>query len=154
MYKRQVYFRGDCSGVKGRKGQHGVGLAVKKEIVKKAGKDGIAIECISARLLKARISIKSTSVTFVVVYTPTGDATEEKAKYMAALNSTVNRCPPGNTSSLWPTRTPERGREEREAGKQTARCWALMAETCSTKTANYYTPFCRRQQTCSSEHLL
>ena len=31
----RVYFSGDCSGVKGRKGQHGVGPAVKKEIVKK-----------------------------------------------------------------------------------------------------------------------
>ena len=59
----RVYFNGDCSGVKGRKGQHGVGLAVKEEIVKKAGKDGIAVECINARLLKARISIKSTFVT-------------------------------------------------------------------------------------------
>ena len=52
--------------VKGRKGQHGVGLAIKEEIVKKAGEDGITIECISARLLKARISIKSNIVTFVV----------------------------------------------------------------------------------------
>ena len=56
----RVYFSGDCSGVKGKKGQHGVGLAIKEEIVKKAGKDGIAIECISARLLKARLSIRST----------------------------------------------------------------------------------------------
>ena len=31
----RVYFGSDCSGVKGRKGQHGVGLAVKEEIVKK-----------------------------------------------------------------------------------------------------------------------
>ena len=38
----------DCRIVKGRKGQHGVGLAIKEEIVKKAGEDGIAIECISA----------------------------------------------------------------------------------------------------------
>ena len=90
----RVYFSGDCSGVKGRKGQHGVGLAVKEEIVKKAGKDGIAIECISARLLKARISIKSTFVTFVVAYAPTEDAAQgEKAKYMAALNSTVAPVP-------------------------------------------------------------
>ena len=43
--------------VKDRKGQHVVGLAIKEEIVKKAGEDGIAIECISTRLLKARISI-------------------------------------------------------------------------------------------------
>ena len=59
------FFSGDWSGVKGRKEWHGVGLAIKEEIVKKAGEDGITIECISARLLKARISIKSTFVTFV-----------------------------------------------------------------------------------------
>ena len=29
----RVFFSGDCSGVKGRKGQHGVGLAIKEEIV-------------------------------------------------------------------------------------------------------------------------
>ena len=87
----RVYFCGDCSGVKG---QHGVGLAVKEEIVKNAGKDGIAIECISARLLKVRFSIQSTFVTFVIAYAPTEDATDgEKAKYMAALNSTVKPVP-------------------------------------------------------------
>ena len=50
-----VYFSGDRSRVKVRKGQHGVGLAMKEEIVKKAGKDGIAIECLRARLLKAQM---------------------------------------------------------------------------------------------------
>ncbi|CAN0328179.1 unnamed protein product, partial [Ascophyllum nodosum] len=70
--------------------QHGVGLAVKENIVKKAGENGITIECISARLLKARIPIKSNFVTFVVAYAPTEEAPEEqKAKYMAALNCTV-----------------------------------------------------------------
>ena len=54
----RVFFSGDCSMVKGGKGQHGVGLAIKKEIIKKAGEDSITVECISARLLKARISIK------------------------------------------------------------------------------------------------
>ena len=38
------FFSGDCSGVKGRKEQHRVGLAVKEEIVKKAGEDDITIE--------------------------------------------------------------------------------------------------------------
>ena len=52
--------------IKGKKGQHEVRLAIKEEIVKKAGEDGITIECISARLFKARISTKSNSVTFVV----------------------------------------------------------------------------------------
>ena len=87
-------FSGDCSGLKGRKGQHGVGLAIKKNVVKKAGEDGIVIECISARLLKARTLIKSIFVTFVVAYAPTEEAPEgQKAKYMAALNCTVASVP-------------------------------------------------------------
>ena len=67
----RVFFSGDYSMVKGRKGQHGVGLAIKEEVVKKAGEDGITIECISARLRKALISIKSNFVTSVVAYAPT-----------------------------------------------------------------------------------
>ena len=35
---------------KGRKGQHGVGLAIKENILTKIGEDGIAIKCINARL--------------------------------------------------------------------------------------------------------
>ena len=65
-----VYFSDDCSGVKGRKGQHGVGLVIKEKIVKNDGKDGIAIESSSVRVLMARISIKLNFVTFVVVYAP------------------------------------------------------------------------------------
>ena len=80
--------------VNGRKGQHGVGLAIKENIVKKAGEGGITIECISASLLKVRISIKSNFVTFVVAYAPTEEATEgQKAKYTAALNCTVASVP-------------------------------------------------------------
>ena len=71
------FFSGDCSIVN-MKGQHGVGLAIKEEIAKKAGEDGITIECISARLLKARISIKSNFVTFVVAYGSTEEAPEEQ----------------------------------------------------------------------------
>ena len=90
----RVFFCGDCSMVKSRKGQHGVGLAMKEEIVKTASEDGITTECISARLLKVRISIKSNVVTFVVAYAPTEEASEgQKAKYMAALNCTVASVP-------------------------------------------------------------
>ena len=86
----RVIFSGDCI----RNGQHGVGLAIKEEIVKTAGEDGIAIECICARLLKARISIKSNFVTFVVAYAPTEEAPGgQKAKYMEALNCTVASVP-------------------------------------------------------------
>ena len=59
-----VFFSGDCSGLKGRKGQHGVGLAMKEKSVKNDGKDGIAIKCIGARLLKTQTSIKSHFFTF------------------------------------------------------------------------------------------
>ena len=69
-------------------------MAKKEEIVKKAGEDGIAIECISARLVKVQISVKSNFVTFVVAYAPTEEAPEgQKAKYMAALNCTVASVP-------------------------------------------------------------
>ena len=52
-YGYRVFSSGDCSGTRGRKGQHGGGLAIKEEIVQTAGEDGIAIVCISARFLKA-----------------------------------------------------------------------------------------------------
>ena len=67
----RVFFSGECREVKGRKGQHEVGLAIKEEIVKKAGEDGITIECISTRVLKARISIKSNFVMLMVADAPT-----------------------------------------------------------------------------------
>ena len=55
---------------------------------------GITIECISARLLKARISTKPNFVTFVVAYAPTEETPEgQTAKYMAALNCTVASVP-------------------------------------------------------------
>ncbi|CAN0463371.1 unnamed protein product, partial [Ascophyllum nodosum] len=72
----RVFFSGDCSGVEEREEQHGVGLTIKEEVVKKAGEDGIIIECISARLLKARISITLNFVTLVVAYAPTEEAPE------------------------------------------------------------------------------
>ena len=93
-FEYRVFLSGDCSGVKDRKGQHGVGLAMQEKIIKKAGEDGITIECISACLLNARISIKSNFVTFVVAYAPTEKTPEgQKAKYMAALNCSVASVP-------------------------------------------------------------
>ena len=77
-------------GIRGKKGQRGVGLAIKEEIVKKADKDGITIECINTRLPKASIPIKSTS--FYVCGRLPADRDRDRggeAKYMSALNSTV-----------------------------------------------------------------
>ena len=90
----RVIFDGNCSMVKGRKGQHGVRLAIKEKIVKTTGEDGSAIKCISARLLKALISNKSNFVTFEAAYAATEEAPKgQKAKYMAALNCTVASVP-------------------------------------------------------------
>ena len=124
--------------VKGRKGQHGVGLAI-KEIVKKAGEDGIAIECISARFLKARISVKLNFVTFVVAYAPTEAAPEgQKAKYMAALNCTVASVPTRECVFVLTDANARTGKRAEGEEKQTARCWAHVVETSSTKMANYW----------------
>ena len=80
--------------VKGTKRQHVVRLAIKQEIVKKAGEDGITVECMSASLLKARTSMKSNFVTFVVAYAPSDEAPEkQKAKYMAVLNCAIASVP-------------------------------------------------------------
>ena len=98
--------------VKGRKGQHGVGLAIKEKIVKTTGEDGITIECISARLLKARISNTSSFVTFVAAYAPTEEAPKgQKAKYVAALNCTVASVPARGISLCF-NRRERRDREE------------------------------------------
>ena len=51
-------------------------------------------ECISAKLLNTRISIKPNIVTFVLTYAPTEKAPEgQETKYMAALKSTVGSMP-------------------------------------------------------------
>ena len=129
----RVYFSGDCSGFKGKKEQHGVRLVITEEIVKKAGKDGITIACISAHLLKARRSIKSNLITFMVAYAPTEEAAEgQKTKYMAALSSTLASMPTQKCVLFWPTRTPGQGRQVREAGKQSIRCWAHKPRKCQT----------------------
>ena len=135
----RVFFSGDCSGVKSRKGQHEIELAIKEEIVKNAGgEDGIAIECISARLLKAQISIKLNFVTFVGDYAPTEEAPEgKKIKYMAALNCTVASVSAREYVSVSTDANAWTGKRVRAEEKQTARCWAYMAGTCSTKTENY-----------------
>ena len=81
-----VYFSVLCGGGQKEKGRHGVGLAIKEEIIKKVGKHSIAIECISH--LTARILIQPDCVAFVVAYAPTEEAAEgQKAKYVTALNS-------------------------------------------------------------------
>ena len=75
----------------------------------------------------------------MVAYAPTEDATGgEKAKYMAALNSTVKPVPSREHVFVLTDANARTGKRGEGGGETAARCWALMAETCSMKTANYY----------------
>ena len=58
-----------------KKGNHGVGLAVRESIVAGMDKGEVAVECISARLMKVRIQLKgkSNGVSVIVGYAPTLD---------------------------------------------------------------------------------
>ena len=74
-----------CSGANGgkheKKGNHGVGLDIRESIVAGMDKGDVAVECISARLMKVRIQLKGKSkgVFFIVGYVPTLDkSTSEK----------------------------------------------------------------------------
>ena len=66
-----VYCTGSGGGVTEATGQHGVGLVIKESILQDVEKDGLAVEYISARLLKVRLNLKRKSNSFVVAYAPT-----------------------------------------------------------------------------------
>ena len=151
----RVFFSDDCSMVKGRKGQHGVGLAIKEEIVKKAGEDGITIECISARLLKARISIKSNFVTFVVAYAPTEEAPEgQKAKYMAALNCTVASVSAREYVFVFTDASATPGKRGEGGGEADSKVLGAYGRDKLNENGKLLQGFSRRQRARSSEHFL
>ena len=115
--------------------------------------DGITIECIiSARLLNARISMKSNFLTFVVAYAPIEETPEgQKAKYMAALNCTVASVPAWEYVFVLTDANAETGKIGEGGGEIDSKV-LHMTETGSTKTANYTAGFHRRQQARSCEH--
>ena len=124
---------------KGRKGQHEVRLAIKEEIVKKAGEDGITIKCISARLLKARISIKSNFVTFMVAYAPTEEAPErQKAKYMEALNCTVASVPARECVFVLTDANARKGERGEGGGEAASKVLGAYGQDKLNETATYY----------------
>ena len=64
-----------------KKGNHGVDLAVGESIIAGMDKGDVAVECISARLVKVRIQLrkKSNGVPIIDGYYPTpGKSTSEK----------------------------------------------------------------------------
>ena len=70
-----VFCSGEEEGKNDKKENHGVGLAVKEFIVAGMDKGDVAVECISARLMKARIQLKENSndVSCIVGFVPTLD---------------------------------------------------------------------------------
>ena len=91
-----VFCSGDTSGVKGRAGQHGVGIAVKESILAEMGGKGATVEYISARLMKMKLELhgKSNAVSFVVGYAPTETAPpREKDKFWNDISDTISQVP-------------------------------------------------------------
>ena len=93
-----------CSGADGgnheKKRNHGVGLAVEEYIVPEMNKDDVAVECISARLMKIRIQHegKSNGVSFIVGYAPTLDKSTSEIDYFW---SSLDEVYPVGTTSLF-----------------------------------------------------
>ena len=79
-----VVFRSGADGGKHeKKGNHGVGLAVRESIVAGMDNGDVAVECISARLMKVRIQLKGkcNGVSFIVGYAPTLDKSTSEKDY-------------------------------------------------------------------------
>ena len=89
-----------CSGADAekyeKKGNHEVGLAVRESIVAGMDKGNVAVECISARLMKVRIQLKgkSNGVSFIANYAPTHDkSTSEQDYFWSSLDEVVKGVP-------------------------------------------------------------
>ena len=89
-----------CSGADGgkyeKKGNHRVGLAVRVCTVAGMDKGDVAVECISARLMKVRIQLKgkANGVSFIVGYAPTLDkSTSENNYFWSSLDEVVKGVP-------------------------------------------------------------
>ena len=95
-----------CSGADGgkhkKKGNHGVGLAVKESLGAGMDKGSVAVECIRAKLAKVRIQPqgKPNGVSFNVGYALTLDkkSTSEKDYFWSSLDEVVNGYPVVTTS--------------------------------------------------------
>ena len=91
-----VLFSGAYGEKYEKKGNHGVGLAVRESIVVGMDKGDVAVERISARLMKVRIQFKgkSNGVSFIVGYAPTLDkSTREKYYFVCSLDEVVKGVP-------------------------------------------------------------
>ena len=124
--------------------------------LKTAGKDGIAIDCISARLFKAPISMKSNFMMFVVAYSQTEEAAEgQKAKYMAALNSTVASVPAREFVFVLTDANARTGRRSEGGGEADSKVPGAFGRDRRAQRKRQTTAgFRRRQQARSSKHFV
>ena len=98
-----VFSSGADGGKHEKKGNHGVGLALRESIVAGMDKGDVAVECISARLMKARIQLKEkcNGVSFIVGYAPTLDKGTSENDYFLRVHLTRwSRGYPEGTTSL------------------------------------------------------
>ena len=90
-------------------------------------KDGLAVEYISARLMKVRLNLKgkSNGVSFVVAYAPTDShkSVRDKGLFWTALGSTVAevKCRKGEHLLVMVDANARTGR--RGEGSSMTRCW-------------------------------
>ena len=87
-----VFSSGADGGEYEKKGNHGVGLAVRESIVAGMDTGDVAVECISVGLMKVRIQLKgkSNGVSFIVGYAPTLDkSTSEKHYFWSSRDEVV-----------------------------------------------------------------
>ncbi|CAB1104344.1 unnamed protein product [Ectocarpus sp. CCAP 1310/34] len=92
-----IIWSGARAGTKDKRGVHGVGIAIKEAMWESVGEEGRTVECISPRLMKARLQIGRTCrVTFVVGYAPTetvrttaGGDVNAKDSFWTALDAAI-----------------------------------------------------------------
>ena len=112
-------------------------------------------ECISAHLLKTRISIQPSIATFVLTYAPTEEAPEgQEAKYVAALTSTVASMPAREYIFVYTdanARTGKLGEGRRGSRQKSVGCIWLRRTKRKRQTTS---GFRRRQEARSSDRFV
>ena len=133
-----VYCSGECGGENGgKKGQGGVGLAVRNSITRAARPP----EFISDRLLKVTLELRgrAKAVTFVVAYAPTETQNaNKKHAFWTSLDRIVEEVPKHEQLFVLMDANARTGR--REKGQVGAKFSVPTAETPSTTTENYCCP--------------
>ena len=136
-----VYCSGECSGENGgKKGQGGVGLAVRNSITRAARPP----EFISDRLLKVTLELRgrAKATTFAVGYAPTETQNaNNKHTFWTSLDRVVEEVPKHEQLFVLMDANARTGRREKgQVGSRIAKFSVPTAEIPSTTTENYCSP--------------